>query len=89
MADRKQGLPPPPRVAEPKAIRVLQARETGILNATRRGSARDTPADGRDPARASARGRIEMRRQRPNMEIAADAPHFHRHWVESIPRNLL
>jgi hypothetical protein len=30
-----------------------------------------------------------MRRQRPNMEIAADAPHFHRHWVESIPRSLL
>lgn len=61
----------------------------GILSVTRRGSARDTPADGRDPARASARGRIEMRRQRPNMEIAADAPHLHRHWIESIPRSLL
>jgi hypothetical protein len=28
MAHRQQGLPPPPRVAEPKAIQVLQARET-------------------------------------------------------------
>jgi len=105
--------------AEPPSWRVIEDVLTGRKTVEGRYGRRGDPAffwctvDPRDPARASARGRIEMRRQRPNMEIAAvsemviqgsethlhvtvdlavtvnDAPHFHRHWVESIPRNLL
>lgn len=105
--------------AEPPSWRVIEDVLTGRKTVEGRYGRRGDPAffwctvDPRDPARASARGRIEMRRQRPNMEITAvsemviqgsethlhvtidlavsvnDAPHFHRHWVESIPRNLL
>jgi uncharacterized protein len=105
--------------AEPPSWRVIDDVLTGRKTVEGRYGRRGDPAffwctaDPSDPARASARGRIEMRRKRPNMEIAAvsemviqgsethlhvtidlavsinDAPHLHRHWVESIPRNLL